>query len=479
MYDGSQRERPVAPALVEHMIISWATLATSRLARHQVHRVVTVALTTALIGLCGCAVNLMPTPTIYAERGRTPFDTLPESRCTAAIPVVFATDRQPLEEARPNKWYSYERSPSMAYGTLNVNVGKDLDWDGLREASKSASRPTSLPLSISDVVEIGRFPVTPLAIGLRDGLPLVSDEDAAELELAEGRFCDVMREALSCDDSGRVLLFVHGYNNSFRDACVIAGQVWHFLGRRGAVVAYSWPAGIGGLRGYTHDRESGEFTVVHLKQLIRALAACDAVKRIDVLSHSRGTDVATTALRELHLESSARGDSTRRSLKLGHLVLAAPDLDVQVVGQRIVGEGLHLVPETFTVYFSADDNAIGLANWLFLGVVRLGGLAPGRLGPAQRERISVLQDVIEFIDVRVPSGFFGHSYFYESPAVSSDLVLLMAEDRLPGAEHGRPLRRDDIGFWYIDEDYPRPERLLPDAPGGEAGADFRTNIDPR
>ncbi|MCA9286080.1 MAG: alpha/beta hydrolase [Phycisphaerales bacterium] len=427
--------------------------------------------------LAGCAVNLMPTPNVVAQRGVDAFAQVPESRCTPCAPILFATDRNRLDEDAPVQWYGIERSTSLAYGRCAVEFGTDLDWNSLVKSSAASFRPAPLGLGIKSVEESGRFPITPVAIGLSEGLPVVSSEAAAEIDLAESRFGAMLADELSCDDSGRVLLYVHGYNNTFRDACVVAGQLWHFLGRRGVVVAYSWPAGIGGLRGYTHDRESGEFTIVHLKQLIRAIAACPQVKQLDILAHSRGADVATTALRELHLETAAQSRSTRTTLKLGHLVLAAPDLDVQIVGQRIVGEGLHLVPKSFTVYFSADDNAIGLANWLFLGAVRLGGLAPGTLSRQILEGFQRYSDRITFIDVRVPTGFFGHSYFYESPAVSSDLVLLLGEDREPGAEHGRPLKHDEVGFWLIDADYPEFET----AGVNEAAADStRTfEVEPR
>jgi esterase/lipase superfamily enzyme len=69
---------------------------------------------------------------------------------------------------------------------------------------------------------------------------------------------------------------------------------------------YSWPAGQAGLlRGYSGDRESGEFTVFHLKEFIRTIAAIDEVEKINFSAHSRGTDVILTALRELIIEARA------------------------------------------------------------------------------------------------------------------------------------------------------------------------------
>ncbi|MFB3076629.1 MAG: alpha/beta hydrolase, partial [Lysobacterales bacterium] len=42
----------------------------------------------------------------------------------------------------------------------------------------------------------------------------------------------------------------------------------------------------GGASGYIYDRESGEFTVHHLKNLIRSLSGTPEIKRIHMYFHS-------------------------------------------------------------------------------------------------------------------------------------------------------------------------------------------------
>jgi hypothetical protein len=66
---------------------------------------------------------------------------------------------------------------------------------------------------------------------------------------------------------------------------------------------------------------------------------------------------------------------------------------------------------------------------------------------------------IQFIVVRVAGFAYGrHYYFCSDPAVSSDLLLLLRDNRRPGAENGRPLAREVGGLWRIDPDYPAPVR---------------------
>lgn len=82
----------------------------------------------------------------------------------------------------------------------------------------------------------------------------------------------------------------------------------------------------------------------------------------------------------------------------------------------------------------------------------------GRLRLQPRvERLRHLPD-IQFIDARVAdSGRGSHFYFYAHPTVSSDLILLLRDNRSPGAENGRPLAREADGLWRIDQDYPAPD----------------------
>ena len=56
------------------------------------------------------------------------------------------------------------------------------------------------------------------------------------------------------------------------------------------------------------------------------------------------------------------------------------------------------------------------------------------------------------------SGRDSHFYFYGHPAISSDLILLLRDNRGPGADNGRPLADEAGGLWRIDEDYPVPNR---------------------
>jgi esterase/lipase superfamily enzyme len=245
---------------------------------------------------------------------------------------------------------------------------------------------------------------------------------------------------------------------------VRSAELWHFLGREFVPIAYSWPAGAGGvLRGYTYDRESSEFTVFHFKRLLDWLAKLPEVEGIQVIAHSRGTDVTLTAIRELSIEARARGEISRDILKLNNVVIAAPDINIEVTLQRTEREGTRWAAERWTTYVSPSDKAIGLAEWLF-GGGRFGKLVYNDIGDIARMWVenwarvdSVNHDSVIQYEGQIKRSR-SHNYFRTNSAVSSDLVLTVRYDRSPGAENGRPLEHVEGLFWRIEDDYLKSQK---------------------
>jgi hypothetical protein len=228
------------------------------------------------------------------------------------------------------------------------------------------------------------------------------------------------------------------------------------MGRVGVPIVYSWPAGSGGLRGYFEDRESGEFTIYHLKEFLREVARCPEVERIHLIAHSRGTDVLTTALRELNLEDRGRGLKPQKELKLETLVLAAPDLDREVFSQRFVSEGLVNIARRVAIYYSAADSAVGMALWLFGSSQRLGAMSLADIEPESRRLLAGLPS-FQTIYCSVSGFATSHAYVFDDPAAMSDLILLLRDRCDPGEENGRPLRASEPALWTLDNDYLKPK----------------------
>jgi esterase/lipase superfamily enzyme len=395
----------------------------------------------------------MPTPNLYATAGAEPFEALAPEYRSNGVDLLFATDRAPGDDEGAGFKYGFGRSLSLAFGSAVVRLGEDVSWEALKAVSRRAERVRSLPLSLDEPTELGRFPPTPYPFTYAKGQV---QEDPAILD-AFRRTKEVFRaeldRRLALTPRKSVLIYVHGYNNSFADAAFTLAEIWHFAGREGVPLLYTWPAGRGGLTGYAYDRESGQFTVFHLKQLLRTLASFPQVEQIQILAHSRGTDVVTTALRELFIETRANGQEPRDRFRIANLILAAPDLDGQVLSQRIVAERLGPGVGQATVYTSQGDKAIGVAELLFGSLLRVGRATEGTLPPIASEIMK--QGVnVEFVEFRGKGGIFGHGYWHSDPAASSDLIMILRYQRDAGADHGRPLKPAGPGMWVIPEGYP-------------------------
>lgn len=423
----------------------------------QVHRrvyfIVSVSL---LLAACSSQRVLMPTPNIYANSGTDPYLTIHDDLKTTEVPLLYVTDRVPEKDKNGNLEYGYGRSPSLAFGTTVVNLGKDISWEQLVAASQTQKRVKSVPLTRGELHEIARGPETPTPFREVDGVIVEEPDYRAKNSVSAELFRKAVVERLSTTPRKEVFVYVHGYHNSFNDAAFVMAEFWHFLGRVGVPIVYTWPANHPGLAGYTYDRESSEFTVFHFRELIVFLASFPEVEKINIIAHSRGTDVAVTALRELAILARGAGKNARQEYKIHNFVLAAPDLDVQVASQRIIGDRLVLATNRFTIYNSTDDKAIGWSNRLFAS-------PKGRVGNFQIEEVSGLTKIslergnsnvaiINYVPGKNEGGY-GHSYFRESPSVSSDLILMLRDDLEPGSP-GRPM--EDLGthFWRILPGYP-------------------------
>jgi len=413
-------------------------------------RIGLVFIALVLIG-CSSTPKLMPTPNIYTNGGNYPESSVPPSLRSNQVDLLYVTDRAPETSADGALVYGSRRSASIGFGSAMVEFGKDLTWQNLVELSETSSRQTSLPVRVVSRTEIDRFPPTPRAFLVVDGEARVDPEVQAEYDRAALQFRqEVNRRMLQVGDN-EVLIFVHGFKNSFDKAAVSLAELWHFIGRRGVPLLYSWPAAHKGLFGYFVDRESGEFTIYHLKSLIRLLASFPEVERINILAHSRGTDVATSALRELIIEARAAGRSPRELYRIENLIMAAPDLDFDVVRQRLLAEKIGPAFGQITVYTTDTDKALGLSQTLMSGT-RLGRIRVTDLGEQEQAIFNVVKNVA-FINVQGVRSFPGHAYYLNNPSTSSDIIRVINTGSKPGGP-GRPLTHRALNFWDMPVEYP-------------------------
>ncbi|MEM1411291.1 MAG: alpha/beta hydrolase [Pseudomonadota bacterium] len=417
-------------------------------------RIILLALGVLALAACSSQRELMPAPNLYNQPDAPAlFDGLDPSLQTSTMDILYVTDRSKEQDEEGNLTYGWGRSHSAAFGSIKLAIKPEVPWDRLVELSLQPERDETLTIELDSITELGRFPATPLPATIQDGQVTIKEEALLAVREAEDAFHAELRRRLAVSNRKEVLLFVHGFNNDMEYAAETLANLWHFLGREYVPILYTWPAGRGGATGYTYDRESGEFTIFHLKNILSSITAVEEVEQLQLLAHSRGTDVLSTAVRELILTHRAGGVDPLDTLRIENYVLAAPDLDMDVVSQRMVAEYLGTGVGDVTIYTAEDDKAIGIAEWLFKSRRRMGRVSLESFDP---ENAALLQNVegISFVRLEEVADSTGHGYFHNSPEASSDLILNLRYERQPGAEHGRPLESKGPRFWLIEPGYP-------------------------
>ncbi|MCC2687548.1 MAG: alpha/beta fold hydrolase [Rhizobiaceae bacterium] len=252
--------------------------------------------------------------------------------------IFVATTRE--RSADPAQVFDSGRSAGLNYARVNVTVPRIHEPGQIERRKRGKSDDPSKYIMASDVVGYDTGPHFMSALGA----------DMA----ARG---------------GRAMLFVHGYNTGFDNAVYRLTQIAHDSRYAGTPVLFSWASG-GTTTGYVYDRESASAARDQLEAVLRMLAQSGA-RRIDVVAHSMGTWVTMEALRQLAIT----GDRDLGG-RLGDVVLASPDIDVDVFKSQMQRYGKPRKP--FVLLLSDDDRALKLSGILAGARPRLGGYADAR-----------------------------------------------------------------------------------------------------
>lgn len=287
----------------------------------------------------------------------------------SANPVLLvATTRNPINGARAKPWFGHERA------RLSVARGKLTPPDQ------------------------GRFSFS--SVGLSDWR-----FDAVEPVPQLG---ELLGEAAGPRD---VLLYVHGFNQTFEAAALDAARLSDGIRFRGETMVFSWPSKAK-LFDYGYDRESAMWSRDSLERVIDGLIGSPAVGRTHVVAHSIGTMLTMEALRLVY---ARHGEAAAD--RVGAVVFAAPDIDMDVFSSSVERVG-RLAPK-ITLITATNDRALKLSGWI-AGITRVGA--------AQQAELKRLG--LRVIDAsREGWGFINHDLFLSNAQIRQ--VIRRAVDGRP------------------------------------------------
>lgn len=218
----------------------------------------------------------------------------------------------------------------------------------------------------------------------------------------------------------RVLVFVHGFNTRFDASVFRFAQFVHDTNANFAPVLFSWPSR-GQIGAYVYDRESTNFSRSDLAYVLSAAAQSPDVEEVVVLAHSMGAWLAVEALRDIALRQG------RIPAKITNVVLASPDLDIDVFERQMADMG----PKRprLIIFVSRNDSALGISRRLAGEVTRVG--AVDLSDPTYAARLEQANNVV-VLDLTALQGgdALNHSKFATQP----DMVRLLGDRMMAGQD---------------------------------------------
>jgi esterase/lipase superfamily enzyme len=161
-----------------------------------------------------------------------------------------------------------------------------------------------------------------------------------------------------------VLLYIHGYKESFQSATIGAAELSDGIGFSGQAMVFSWPSRAA-LLDYGYDRESALFSRDSVEDALTALLGDGGVSRLHIVAHSMGTLLTVETLRQMF---ARHGDVFAG--KLGAVVLASADIDIDLFANSL--QRLRSIVPKITVISSTSDKALEVSRRLAGGVARAG-----------------------------------------------------------------------------------------------------------
>ncbi|MBR7651005.1 alpha/beta hydrolase [Brucella oryzae] len=294
---------------------------------------------------------------------------------TTKVDLVVATTRRPSD--KPGILFSGERDKLVSLNEIVVSIPPEKN----RKAGE-VQWPKKLPPNPQK--DFTTVSVTPLK---------------TDVEMAGW-----VRPHLT--KSRRVMVFVHGFNNTFEDSVYRFAQIVHDSGADVAPVIFTWPSRAS-VFDYNYDKESTNYSRDALEQILRAIVREPEVKDITVMAHSMGSWLTVEALRQMAIRDG------RVNAKITDVILASPDLDVDVFSKQFLAMGKQ--HPRFTLFTSRDDKALALSRRISGNIDRLGQIDPS-IEPYRSELEKAGISVIDL--TKLKSGDrLNHGKFASSPEV--------------------------------------------------------------
>jgi esterase/lipase superfamily enzyme len=280
------------------------------------------------------------------------------SSLSADPTVLVATTRKPVNGGRGKPWFGPERATSMTVARARLVA------------------PDESRLSLASVG--------------------IGDWRLDRIEPATTEAGDLAAQA----GGGDVLIYVHGFKQTFETAVLDAAHLSDGIRFRGRTMAFSWPSRAG-LFDYAYDRDSAMWSRDAFERVLTDLVSAPGTGRVHIVAHSMGTMLTLESLRQLY---GRYGDTVTG--RIGAVVFAAPDIDMDVFSSAV--QRIGPLAGKITVIASTNDRALALSGQLAGGMTRVGAA----------EKAAIAQLGVRVVDASQEGwGIINHDLFLSNSEV--------------------------------------------------------------
>ena len=330
--------------------------------------------------------------------------------------IFFGTNRAPVKGMVPGT-FGTDRSPKLTFGEAIIQV------PGGQFSKEASLKP---------------YQVAPVPVG-----PSTNAEQlaiTAKTIIEDNRFATTVKQRATkghlYDNS--VLVFIHGYNNSFDDAIKRTAQLVRDLNFDSPAFSFAWPSR-GSVFRYGSDLQSATETVDACAAFLTQVAQATGAARIHVIAHSMGNRILLPALAKLPSSIQSR---------FGEIVLASPAVELKSFNEVLDRlNAAHL--DHFTLYASSRDKALLAGFYREFGTTLAGFVTADE---------PIIHDGMQSIDVSeggnsLDSTNLNHDIYATTPVLTEDIRQLLQkgtrppDKRLPNVK--TRAAKNGTAFWYF------------------------------
>lgn len=226
-------------------------------------------------------------------------------------------------------------------------------------------------------------------------------------------------------------VFIHGFNVTFSQSMMRAGQIARDIGYEGLVTAFSWGS-VGTVDGYSADEDTVRLAVPKLVEFLAKLRTETDVETFHIVAHSMGCRALLSALKDTSWWNT-------KVTPVAEAVFAAPDVDATEFRQNMME--IPLSAGRYTLYGSERDWAIAVSR-----SIRKNHARAGEGG----KNILVVNGVQTVDATEVGESMFGlgHSYIADKRTILGDLWAVLRGTKM--TRFGLRERQHSTGkYWAL------------------------------